>query len=59
LGQTSRQAATAREVVQLVGHEAGQGSAIGLVGPLPLEGQQVLLDYLEKAKGRRGRAATF
>ena len=48
LSQTSRQDATAKEVVQLVGHEAGQGPAIGLVGPLLLEGQQVLLDYLEK-----------
>jgi hypothetical protein len=47
-GQTSRQDATAKEVVQLVGHEAGQRPAVGLVGPLLLEGQQVLLDYLEK-----------
>jgi hypothetical protein len=34
----------------LAGHEAGQGPAVERVGPLLLEGQQVLLDYLEQRR---------
>jgi hypothetical protein len=34
--------------VQFLGDEAGQRAAVGLVGPLLLEGEQVLLQHLEK-----------
>jgi hypothetical protein len=34
--------------VQFIGHELGQGAPAGLVGPLLLEGEEVLLHHLEK-----------
>jgi hypothetical protein len=45
--QTSSQDSTRHEPVQLVQHELRQRATVGVVGPLLLEGQQVLLDYLE------------
>ena len=41
--EASPQDSARHESVQLVGHEAGQCPAIGLVGPLLLEGQQMFL----------------
>ena len=46
MGEPSRQDPAIEEVVQLVGHETGQRATVGLVGPLLLEGQKVLLQHL-------------
>ena len=37
-----------RKFFDVVGHEAGQRAAVGLVGPLLLEGEKVLLQHLVK-----------
>src|SRR5450759_897745 len=46
VGETSAQDPAVHVPVQLRGHELGQGAPAGLVGPLLLEGQQMLLHHL-------------
>ena len=46
VGETSPQDSAVHEPVQFIGHELRQGAPAGLVGPLLLEGQQVLLHNL-------------
>ena len=46
--EAPRQDATVHEPVQLAGHELGQRAPAGLVGPLLLEGQQMLLHHTAK-----------
>jgi hypothetical protein len=48
VGETAPQDSARHERVQLVGDEAGQRTTVGLVGPLLLEGQKVLLQHLAK-----------
>jgi hypothetical protein len=43
VGEASAQDPAVHEPVQFIGHELGQRPTVGLVGPLLLEGQKVLL----------------
>ena len=46
VGKTSRENSAVQILVQLFGHELRQRAPAGLVGPLLLEGQQMLLQHL-------------
>jgi hypothetical protein len=46
--EASPQDSTRHEPVQLLRHELGQRASAGLVGPLLLQGQQMLLHHLEE-----------
>jgi hypothetical protein len=48
VGKTPPQNSAGHEPVQLIQHELRQRPAVGRIGPMLLEGQQVLLEHLIK-----------